>query len=170
MRKRLDGLGAELARFLVNLHAPEILALARDRLDDPLLIPEPRLQATTDSWLPPRRPCASMATSTPTTSLVQHRGPSQGGHCMIVRPSYRRHNGTHYRSAISATNPRRVLLSSPIATRGPLKPLPRLWEGSTAAAAELGPLSTCPATTCTFPRMRPDEPGGSLVRAVSRHI
>jgi hypothetical protein len=43
-----DALGAELARFLANLHAPQILALARDRLDDPLRIPEPGLQATTD--------------------------------------------------------------------------------------------------------------------------
>jgi len=40
--------GAELARFLANLHAPQILALARERLDDPLRIPEPGLQATTD--------------------------------------------------------------------------------------------------------------------------
>jgi aminoglycoside phosphotransferase (APT) family kinase protein len=45
---RVDALGAELARFLANLHAPQILALARDRLDDPLRIPEPGLQATTD--------------------------------------------------------------------------------------------------------------------------
>jgi aminoglycoside phosphotransferase (APT) family kinase protein len=46
--ERVDGLGAELARFLANLHAPQILALARDRLDDPLRVPEPGLQATTD--------------------------------------------------------------------------------------------------------------------------
>ncbi len=45
---RVDALGAELARFLANLHAPQILALARDQLDDPLRIPEPGLQATTD--------------------------------------------------------------------------------------------------------------------------
>jgi aminoglycoside phosphotransferase (APT) family kinase protein len=30
------------------LHAPRILALARERLGDPLRLPEPRLQATTD--------------------------------------------------------------------------------------------------------------------------
>ncbi len=46
--ERVDALGAELAKFLANLHAPEILALARERLDDPLRIPEPGLQATTD--------------------------------------------------------------------------------------------------------------------------
>ena len=46
--ERVDALGAELARFLANLHAPQILALARQRLDDPLRIPEPGLQATTD--------------------------------------------------------------------------------------------------------------------------
>ena len=46
--KRVAALGAELARFLANLHAPQILALARDRLDTPLRIPEPGLQATTD--------------------------------------------------------------------------------------------------------------------------
>ena len=45
---RVAALGAELARFLANLHAPRILALARERLDDPLRIPEPGLQATTD--------------------------------------------------------------------------------------------------------------------------
>lgn len=45
---RGDALGAELAGFLANLHAPQILALARERLDDPLRIPEPGLQATTD--------------------------------------------------------------------------------------------------------------------------
>jgi hypothetical protein len=48
MPGRVDALGAELARFLAKLHAPQILALARDRLDDPLRIPEPGLQATTD--------------------------------------------------------------------------------------------------------------------------
>jgi aminoglycoside phosphotransferase (APT) family kinase protein len=48
MPERVDALGAELARFLANLHAPQILALARERLDDPLRIPEPGLQATTD--------------------------------------------------------------------------------------------------------------------------
>ena len=48
MPERLNALGAELAQFLANLHAPQILALARDRLDDPLRIPEPGLQATTD--------------------------------------------------------------------------------------------------------------------------
>jgi aminoglycoside phosphotransferase (APT) family kinase protein len=46
--ERVDVLGAELARFLANLHAPQILALARERLDEPLRIPEPGLQATTD--------------------------------------------------------------------------------------------------------------------------
>ncbi|HEX3803983.1 MAG TPA: aminoglycoside phosphotransferase family protein [Solirubrobacteraceae bacterium] len=46
--ERVDALGAELARFLANLHAPQILALARQRLDDPLRVPEPGLQATTD--------------------------------------------------------------------------------------------------------------------------
>lgn len=46
--ERVDALGAELARFLANLHAPQILALARARLDVPLRIPEPGLQATTD--------------------------------------------------------------------------------------------------------------------------
>jgi Phosphotransferase enzyme family len=46
--KRVAALGAELARFLANLHAPQILARARERLDDPLRIPEPGLQATTD--------------------------------------------------------------------------------------------------------------------------
>jgi aminoglycoside phosphotransferase (APT) family kinase protein len=45
---RVDALGAELARFLANLHAPQILALAHERLDEPLRIPEPGLQATTD--------------------------------------------------------------------------------------------------------------------------
>jgi aminoglycoside phosphotransferase (APT) family kinase protein len=44
----VDALAAELARFLASLHAPQILALARARLDDPLRIPEPGLQATTD--------------------------------------------------------------------------------------------------------------------------
>ena len=46
--ERVDALGAELARFLAKLHAPQILTLARDRLDDPLRIPDPGLQATTD--------------------------------------------------------------------------------------------------------------------------
>lgn len=46
--ERVAALGGELARFLANLHAPEILALARKRLGDPLRIPEPGLQATTD--------------------------------------------------------------------------------------------------------------------------
>jgi aminoglycoside phosphotransferase (APT) family kinase protein len=46
--ERVDALGAELARFLANLHAPQILALARERLDEPTAIPEPGLQATTD--------------------------------------------------------------------------------------------------------------------------
>ena len=45
---RVDALGAELARFLASLHHLQILALARERLDDPLRIPEPGLQATTD--------------------------------------------------------------------------------------------------------------------------
>jgi hypothetical protein len=48
MPKRLAALGAELARFLANLHAPRILARARERLDGPLRSPEPGLQATTD--------------------------------------------------------------------------------------------------------------------------
>jgi aminoglycoside phosphotransferase (APT) family kinase protein len=48
MPDRVDQLGGELAGFLANLHAPRILALARDRLDDPLRIPEPGLQSTTD--------------------------------------------------------------------------------------------------------------------------
>jgi aminoglycoside phosphotransferase (APT) family kinase protein len=48
MPERVDPLGGELARFLANLHSPRILALARERLDDPLRIPEPGLQATTD--------------------------------------------------------------------------------------------------------------------------
>ena len=46
--ERVGALGAELARFLANLHDPHILALARERLDDPLRVPEPGLQATTD--------------------------------------------------------------------------------------------------------------------------
>ena len=46
--EHLDAVGAELARFLAHLHAPQILALARERLDEPLRIPEPGLQATTD--------------------------------------------------------------------------------------------------------------------------
>jgi aminoglycoside phosphotransferase (APT) family kinase protein len=46
--ERVDALGGELARFLANLHSPRILALARERLADPLRIPQPGLQATTD--------------------------------------------------------------------------------------------------------------------------
>jgi aminoglycoside phosphotransferase (APT) family kinase protein len=46
--EQVDVLGAELARFLASLHAPQILALARERLGDPLHSPEPGLQATTD--------------------------------------------------------------------------------------------------------------------------
>jgi len=46
--KGIDALGAGLARFLANLHDPGILALASEQLDDPLRIPEPGLQATTD--------------------------------------------------------------------------------------------------------------------------
>jgi aminoglycoside phosphotransferase (APT) family kinase protein len=46
--EHVDALGAELARFLANLHAPQTLAVARERLDDPLRIPEPGLQATTE--------------------------------------------------------------------------------------------------------------------------
>jgi aminoglycoside phosphotransferase (APT) family kinase protein len=46
--ERIDLLSSELARFLANLHAPQTLALARERLADPLRIPEPGLQATTD--------------------------------------------------------------------------------------------------------------------------
>jgi aminoglycoside phosphotransferase (APT) family kinase protein len=48
MPKRADALSAELARFLARLHAPEILTLAKVRLDKPLRAPEPGLQATTD--------------------------------------------------------------------------------------------------------------------------
>lgn len=48
MPERTDAIGAELARFLASLHAPEILTLATARLDDPLRVPEPGLQATTD--------------------------------------------------------------------------------------------------------------------------
>jgi hypothetical protein len=48
MPERIDLLSSELARFLANLHAPQILALARERLADPLRIPESGLQATTD--------------------------------------------------------------------------------------------------------------------------
>jgi hypothetical protein len=46
--ERVHAVGADLARFLANLHAPEILALANARLGDPLRLPEPGLQATTD--------------------------------------------------------------------------------------------------------------------------
>ncbi|MGH2896782.1 MAG: phosphotransferase [Solirubrobacteraceae bacterium] len=45
--ERVGAIGAELARFLANLHAPQILALARELLV-PLRIPQPGLQATTD--------------------------------------------------------------------------------------------------------------------------
>ena len=45
---RVDEIGAELARFLASLHRPDILALARERLDRPLRTPEPGLQASTD--------------------------------------------------------------------------------------------------------------------------
>jgi hypothetical protein len=48
MPHRVDAIAAELARFLANLHDPRILAVAHERLDDPLRIPEPGLQATTD--------------------------------------------------------------------------------------------------------------------------
>jgi aminoglycoside phosphotransferase (APT) family kinase protein len=48
MPDRVDALGAELARFLADLHSAQILALAREWLDDPLRIPQPGLQATTD--------------------------------------------------------------------------------------------------------------------------
>jgi Phosphotransferase enzyme family len=47
--ERVGALAAGLARFLANLHAPQSLALARERLDDPLRIPAPGLQATTDA-------------------------------------------------------------------------------------------------------------------------
>jgi Phosphotransferase enzyme family len=47
--EQVDALAAELARFLANSHAPQILALARERLDDPLRTPEPGLQATTNA-------------------------------------------------------------------------------------------------------------------------
>jgi Phosphotransferase enzyme family len=46
--ERVGSFGFELARFLANLHAPQILGLAREHLDDPLRTPEPGLQATTD--------------------------------------------------------------------------------------------------------------------------
>jgi hypothetical protein len=46
--ERVDAIGAELARFLANLHEAQILTLARARLADPLRAPEPGLQATTD--------------------------------------------------------------------------------------------------------------------------
>ena len=46
--KRVAAIAVELARFLANLHAPHILALAREQLDNPLRVPEPGLQATTD--------------------------------------------------------------------------------------------------------------------------
>jgi aminoglycoside phosphotransferase (APT) family kinase protein len=49
MPEQVDAVGAELARFLANLHSPQILALARERLDAPLRVPEPGLQATTDA-------------------------------------------------------------------------------------------------------------------------
>lgn len=48
MPARVAAVGAELARFLARLHAPQILARARERLGDPLRSPEPGLQATTD--------------------------------------------------------------------------------------------------------------------------
>ncbi len=41
LRARVDVLGAELARFLASLNAPQILALARERLGNPLRIPDP---------------------------------------------------------------------------------------------------------------------------------
>jgi hypothetical protein len=47
MPERVDAVGAELAGFLANLHAPEILSLASARLGEPLRVPEPGLQATT---------------------------------------------------------------------------------------------------------------------------
>jgi aminoglycoside phosphotransferase (APT) family kinase protein len=46
--ERVEAIGAELAQFLANLHDPRILAVAGERLDDPLRVPEPGLQATTD--------------------------------------------------------------------------------------------------------------------------
>ena len=97
---RVDALAAELARFLANLHAPRILALAHERLDDPLRIPEPGLQAATDElrfrftpiiqtrqrarvrrwcdWVDeqlaaPATTCSSMATFTLTTSSGTHK-------------------------------------------------------------------------------------------------
>jgi hypothetical protein len=45
---RVDEIGAEPARFHASFHHPEVLALARERLDRPLRTPEPGLQATTD--------------------------------------------------------------------------------------------------------------------------
>lgn len=55
--ERVAALGAELARFLANLHDPHILALARECLDDPPRVPEPGPQATTDE---PRLPFTEM--------------------------------------------------------------------------------------------------------------
>lgn len=46
--ERVHAVGAELARFLAKLHAPEILTLANARLGEPVRVPEPGLQATTD--------------------------------------------------------------------------------------------------------------------------
>lgn len=48
MPDRVEAIAGELARFLANLHDPGILAVARERLDDPLRVPEPGLQATTN--------------------------------------------------------------------------------------------------------------------------
>ena len=46
--ERVQAVGAELASFLANLHAPEILTLASAQLGERLRVPEPGLQATTD--------------------------------------------------------------------------------------------------------------------------
>ena len=48
MPERVEAIAAELARFLANLHDPRIVDLARQRLDDPLRVPEPGLQASSD--------------------------------------------------------------------------------------------------------------------------
>jgi hypothetical protein len=45
---KLDRIAGELAGFLAKLHSAEFLALAREWLGEPLRVPEPGLQATTD--------------------------------------------------------------------------------------------------------------------------
>jgi hypothetical protein len=112
--ERVAALGAERARFLANLHNPHILALARERLDDPLRTPEPGLQPTTDElrllftamlgvrkrarvrrwcdWVdeqlaPPRRRCSCTATSTLQPAL----GPAGACASPCVRLRGKRH-------------------------------------------------------------------------------